>query len=331
MLTRLWYGASPLATLPLWPLAGLYGVAVGGRRLAYRAGLRRARRLKAPVIVVGNLTVGGTGKTPLVIWLCEHLRRHGWRPGVVARGYRGRARHWPQQVRSDSDPVMVGDEAVLVARRTGCPVCVGPDRVAAGEALLAHTDADIVVSDDGLQHLALARDLEILVMDGERGLGNRLLLPAGPLREPASRREGVDLVVATGKPQPGAHLMRLGRPRLVPLGAEEAGSTPLDRLAGREVHALAGIGHPERFFALLESHGLKVMPHPLPDHHHYHARDLDFGDDRPVVMTEKDAVKCRRWGRPGLWAVAVDAEPAPAFVEALDQRLEALRKIEGWV
>ena len=327
MLDKLWYRSSRPATLPLWPLAGLYGLAVGGRRLAYRSGLLRSQRLAAPVIVVGNLTVGGTGKTPLVIWLCEHLRRHGWRPGVVARGYRGRARHWPQQVRPDSDPVMVGDEAVLVARRTGCPVCVGPDRVAAGEALLAHTDANIVVSDDGLQHLALARDLEIVVMDGARGLGNGLLLPAGPLREPSGRLEEADLVVSTGEPRPGAHLMSLEKPRLVPVGVEEAGSTSLDRLAGREVHALAGIGHPERFFAMLESHGLKVIPHPMPDHHHYHARDLTFDDDRPVVMTEKDAVKCRRWGRPGLWAVAVDADPAPAFVEALDHRLEALRKI----
>ncbi len=325
MLARLWYGNSRLS-LPLLPLSLLYGLVVALRRLGYRSGLRRAHRFRAPVVVVGNLTVGGTGKTPLVIWLAGHLKELGFRPGIVSRGYGGRASHWPQQVRPDSDPVVVGDEAVLLARRTGCPMCVAPDRVAAVEALLTHTDCDIVISDDGLQHLAMGRDLEILVVDGDRGLGNGRLLPAGPLREPASRLEQVDLVISNGRWRDEVPVMQVVRPRLVPLSQEDPEEVhALEEAAGHRVHAVAGIGNPQRFFDLLTGHGLEVVPHPFPDHHDYRPGDLDFEPDLPVVMTEKDAVKCRRFARPDHWVVEIDVQPDDVFVHNLDLKLRKLK------
>jgi len=266
--------------------------------------------------------VGGAGKTPLVIWLCAHLRQLGYRPGIVSRGYGGKASHWPQQVRADSDPVMVGDEAVLLARRTGCPMSVAPDRSEAVDALLRYTDCDIVVSDDGLQHLALGRDLEIAVVDGERGLGNGFLLPAGPLREPAGRLRKTDLVITNGPCWQDVPVMQLVRPRLVPLLAEGwAEAQPLDTLMGRRVHAIAGIGNPQRFFDLLRAHGIEVVPHVFPDHHLYRHIDLRFEPELPVLMTEKDAVKCQRFGRPDHWVVQVDAQPEKAFIERLDRLL----------
>ncbi len=321
---RLWYGNRWLA-LPLLPLSLLYGAVVLGRRLAYRTGLRRTARFPVPVIVVGNVTAGGTGKTPLVIWLARHLRARGWRPGIVSRGYGGRARHWPQQVRPDSDPVAVGDEAVLLARRTGCPMCVGPDRVAAVEALLEHTDCNLVLSDDGLQHLAMGRDLEIAVVDGSRGLGNGWLLPAGPLREPAGRLRRVDLVASSGAWRPEVPVLSVSGARVVSLlRGPEAGAHALEEAAGERVHAVAGIGNPDRFFDLLRRHGLEVIPHPFPDHHRFRARDLEFSPRLPVLMTEKDAVKCRRFARPDHWVVEIDVEPDETFVHNLDLLLGEL-------
>ncbi len=303
------------------PFSLLFRAVVAGRRLAYRLGLRPRYRADRPVIVVGNLTVGGSGKTPLVIWLAEWLSELGWRPGIVSRGYGGRARHWPQQVRADSDPTSVGDEAVVLARRTGRPVCVGPDRTAAVAALLAHTDCDIVLSDDGLQHLALERDIEIAVVDGSYGFGNGLMLPAGPLREPRSRLGSVDLVVCSGEPVPGGFRMRLRAPRLVALH-DPRRVRELDELRGRRVRAIAGIGNPERFFEMLRRHGLQVEAVAFPDHHDYRPQDLAWDDDLPLLMTEKDAVKCRRLGpRDDAWVVQVDVQPEAAFVHRLKKLL----------
>lgn len=318
-LDRHWDSWNALVVL-LLPLAALFWLGATLRRQCYRFGPCKVRRFQVPVLVVGNITVGGTGKTPLVIWLARYLRGQGWRPGIVARGYRGRANKWPQQVRPDSDPVMVGDEAVLLAAGSACPVCVGPDRAAAVEQLLAYQGCDIVISDDGLQHYALGRDLEIAVFDGQRRFGNGLPLPAGPLREPISRLQRVDYVVAQGAAGPGEYGMALTDARVGPLRGGEA--EQLVQWAGRRVHAVAGIGQPQRFFDMLAAAGLEVTGHAFPDHHPFKASELDFGDARPVLMTAKDAVKCRRFARDHYHVVTVQARPAPAFVEALAQKLE---------
>jgi len=307
-------------SLLLLPLSLLFALLAGMRRMLYRIGVWRVRRFAVPVLVVGNITVGGTGKTPLVIWMAGHLRRLGWRPGIVSRGYGGGARHWPQQVRADSDPAAVGDEAVMLAAATGCPTCVGPDRPAAVEALLGHTDVNLVISDDGLQHYALARDLEIAVIDGVRRLGNGFLLPAGPLREPASRLRRVDMVVVNGQARPGEFSMKRRQPEIRPLlgGAPAAAGS----FAGRRVHAVAAIGNPQRFFELLGRLGMQVEPHPFPDHHPFRAEDLRFDDGLPILMTEKDAVKCRRLACRNCWVVHVDAQPDAGFVYRLSVALK---------
>jgi tetraacyldisaccharide 4'-kinase len=279
------------------------------RRLLYRVGVLKATRLPVPVIVVGNLTVGGSGKTPLALALVAWLRQAGHSPGLVSRGYGGHAREL-MPVRPDSDPALVGDEPVLLARRSGCPVWIGRRRAQAGQQLLAfHPEVDVILTDDGLQHYALARDMEIVVVDGERGFGNGRLLPAGPLREPLSRLAEVDAVVvnggAGGPPLPvpafsmalaGHGLVNLARPDLV---------VPPSHFRGGRVHALAGIGNPQRFFDHLTALGLEIEPHPFPDHHAFMATDLPPGT---VIMTEKDAVKCAAFGRPDAWFLAVDAE-----------------------
>jgi tetraacyldisaccharide 4'-kinase len=308
LLEQVWYAGHPLGLL-LIPAGWLYAALAWLRRRGYIEGLFHSAAVPVPVIVVGNLTVGGTGKTPLVIWLVDYLRRAGFRPGVVCRGYRGRARHWPQQVRPDSAPDMVGDEPVLLARRCGCPLAVGPDRVAAARALLEHHACDVIVSDDGLQHYALLRDLEIAVVDGRRRYGNGRCLPAGPLREPLGRLASVDIVVANGTPARGEFGMCLVGTRAYRIGRPSE-SRPLADFAGRAVHAVAGIGHPERFFALLRAAGLAPLAHPFPDHHAFRAQDLVFADGLPLVMTEKDAVKCETFAGPDTWVCPVDAQVA---------------------
>ena len=303
----------------LLPLSWLFGLLAGLRRLGYRSGLLGVYRLRVPVIVVGNITVGGSGKTPLAAWLAGWLRRQGWRPGLISRGYGGQATRWPQQVRPDSDPVMVGDEAVLLARHCACPMAVGPDRIETARSLLEASDCDILISDDGLQHYALGRDIEIAVVDGERRLGNGRLLPAGPLREGAGRLARTDLVVANGRPGRHEFGMTLRGDTLVGLDSVRPRAA-LAEWRGRQVHAVAGIGHPQRFFRQLAVAGLDVIEHPFPDHHAFVAADLDFGDGLPVLMTEKDAVKCERLGLKNAWYLPVRAEPD----ENLAHRLKLL-------
>lgn len=309
--------------LSMLPLSLLFRMLVALRRWSYRLGLRSVYRAACPVIVVGNITVGGSGKTPLVIWLARWLREQGYRPGIVSRGYGGRARNWPQQVRPDSDPASVGDEAVVLARRTNCPVCVGPDRGAAAAALLAHTDCNVLVSDDGLQHYGLARDLEIAVINGRTRFGNGLMLPAGPLREPRSRLRQIDLVVTNGDPLPRTFAMRLRKPALVALQDEDT-ERDLEELRGRRVRAIAGIANPERFFDMLRRHGLQVEAVPFPDHHPFTRKELSFDDELPLLMTEKDAVKCRRLiDYPDSWVVRVEAIPDAPFIHRLKGKLDA--------
>ncbi len=330
LMEAIWYRDHPLG-LALAPLSWLYGGFVLLRRAAYRTGLRRMSRCSRPVVVVGNLTVGGTGKTPLVVWLVECLRRQGYRPGIVTRGYRGEAREWPQEVCAGSDPRAVGDEPVLLARRSGCPVMAGPDRYGAARDLVERHGCDVIVSDDGLQHLALHRDIEIAVIDAARRFGNGRLLPAGPMREPLARLASVDLVVENGggdgAPEfPGASIRACYpmRVRALPL-CSLAGDRRLAPAgwSGRTVHAVAGIAHPERFFATLEALGLRVIPHPYPDHHRFAPGEITFGDGLPVIMTEKDAVKCRGFAASGHWYLPIAAELPNPFEQRL---IELLRR-----
>ncbi len=317
-----WYQASSPPLL-LRPFAALYGgIGAARRRRA------RAQAQSVPVIVVGNISVGGTGKTPFVIWLIELLRAQGWRPGVISRGYGGRAPHYPYAVDANSDPAHSGDEPLLIAQRCACPVVVAPQRCAAVELLLKSADVDIIVADDGLQHYALARDLEICIVDGARGLGNGALLPAGPLREPASRLSEVDLVVVNGAGWSAAGLapLRMGLQAVAAQNLLDKASRPLGDFAGQRVHAVAGIGHPPRFFDTLRGVGIQVVEHAFSDHHAYTAGDLQFGDGLPVLMTEKDAVKCRGGAAADWWAVPVAAALSAADTARVQELIKPLRK-----
>jgi tetraacyldisaccharide 4'-kinase len=301
-LERVWYGQAPGGAW-LRPLALLFGGVAAARRAAFRRGWLASGRAGRPVVVIGNLTVGGSGKTPLTAWLATALAARGVRVGIASRGHGGSARG-PLEVTPASEPAVVGDEPLLLARRTGARVVVARDRLAAARALAPAVD--LILADDGLQHYRLARDLEILVVDGVRRYGNGRLLPAGPLREPARRAAGVDIVVANGgTARAGELAMTLVPQAVVPLdgGARSA----LAAWRGRRVHALAGIGDPARFFATLRAAGLDVIEHPLPDHAPIRAADLRFGDGLPVLMTEKDAVKCASFPAAGLAYLEVAA------------------------
>ena len=300
---RIWYAR---AAPPWWlvPLSLIYGAGSGARRFVYVRRWRSASRLSCPVIVVGNLSVGGTGKTPLVCWLVARLLERGYAPGVVTRGYGGSS-GLVRRISSTDDPAVVGDESVLLARRTAAPVAMGRDRPAAAR-LLAAAGCDVIVSDDGLQHYALARDCEVVVIDGDRRFGNGWLLPAGPLREKRSRLRAADAVVVNGGRAllPGAVSMRLEAKSAVALtdGREQ----PLGAWTGHAVHAVAGIGNPERFFNMLRSRGIEVTGHPLADHARLTLRDIDVAGG-PVLMTEKDAVKCAAFADHRHWYVPVTA------------------------
>jgi tetraacyldisaccharide 4'-kinase len=308
-------------------LSKLYGRAIALRMRLLKLRLLRQIRIDRPVVVVGNLIAGGSGKTPLAIVLVERLRAAGWNPGVATRGY-GRdepgAARW---VEAGTDPALGGDEPVLIAHRTRAKVRADADRVAAARALVA-AGCDIVVCDDGLQHYRLQRDVEIEVVDGRRRYGNGLLLPAGPLREPVERGGSCDfrvLNVGAGgiEPEFGEWPMRLVADQALPLLGGRP--VPLQAFAGRRVHAVAGIGDPERFFESLRGFGIAVVPHAFADHHRYVAEDLRFGSDLPVLMTEKDAVKCAAFATDRHFSVPVRAELPEAFWVALLDRLAPLR------
>jgi len=323
-LARCWYHGARAAWLFL-PFSWLYGTVIFLRRQAYRLGLLRRHRLPVPVIVVGNLTVGGSGKTPLVIWLVEVLRQAGWRPGVISRGYGGSQRA-VSPVRGDSHPERVGDEPVLIARRCACPVWVGARRVEAAEALLSfHPEVDVLISDDGLQHLALQRDVEIVVVDGERGYGNQWLLPAGPLREPMRRLRSVTAEVVNG----GSGSSPMGTPprfRMKLVGdrfwklRDPAQSCPASAFLPKTVRAVAGIGNPGRFMAHLRGLGLDVEGTAFPDHHRFQPGDLPPGT---VLMTEKDAVKCAAWAPEDAWALRIDAQLEDGLQSLIMDHLKA--------
>lgn len=314
-LNGLWYG-SRLKVLWLLPCTGLYLLGITLRRFFYRTGLLTVNVLPVPVIIVGNITVGGTGKTPLIIWLARFLKNAGYQPGIVSRGYGGTARQWPQWVTPDSDPHSSGDEALLIARQTGCPTAVGPSRAAAGRMLLQRAGCDVILSDDGLQHYALHRDIEIVVIDAARRLGNGFCLPAGPLREPARRLQQVDLVISNGG-RAGQHAFVMQVHAEYAINLLTAEQRELHHFARQPCHALAGIGNPGRFFHLLREHDIGCRQHIFPDHYHYHSEDICFADQMPVLMTEKDAVKCHDFATDRHWYIPIEAEPQPEFAASL--------------
>jgi tetraacyldisaccharide 4'-kinase len=328
-----------LALVPLLPVSWLFRLVVGLRRGLYRVGVMRSFRLPVPVIVIGNLTVGGSGKTPLVLWLAERLRQAGWRPGIISRGYGGAAQG-VQAVDADCGPSLVGDEPLLLARRSAVPVFIGRDRAAAGQALLAaHPDCNVIVSDDGLQHYRLRRSVEIAVFDA-RGAGNTRLLPAGPLREPLQRLSSATAVVWNGvalapnQTDPTGNALTLPQFSMRLVGrlffalADAQRRCAAEDLRGKRLYAIAGIGDPSRFFAQLDALGLEFEAHPFPDHHVYCTADLGFASDGVLLMTEKDAVKCAPLISREAWVLPVDAQivVAPDGKSLFDIILE---KIDG--
>jgi len=319
---RVWYEGAK-SGLILLPLSGIYWLVLKLRALLYRYGVFRTFKAHAPVIVVGNITAGGTGKTPTVIWLVDELRSRGFTPGIVSRGYGGSKSGTSMRVDGDSDAAVVGDEPVLLARRGRCPVVVDADRVRA-TAMLVDEGVDLIIADDGLQHLRLQRDYEICVIDGERGLGNCRLLPAGPLREPPARLESVDRVLINGK----SEMPEAVNFELVAREASRLNGSlirPLPGFKDTTVHAVAGIGNPKRFFDLLRATGMQVIEHSFPDHAAITSADMEFGDDFDVLMTEKDAVKLGANLSDKYWFVAVnlsmDKLNTTEFIDHIESRL----------
>jgi tetraacyldisaccharide 4'-kinase len=336
---RAWYGGHGWYRI-LLPLAGLYSLLSVMRRFLYRAGLMRTQHAKVPVIVIGNITAGGTGKTPVTVWLANALAERGFSPGIVSRGYGGSKSGTSMRVDARSDPAVVGDEPVLIAMRTGRPVVVDAER-ARGAAMLVQDGADLVIADDGLQHYALARDYEICVVDGALGLGNGKLLPAGPLREPVSRIGEVDQVLINGRLRDRQEAMQTAMQnaiefRLVAQHASRLNGSvtrPIDRFAGTTVHAVAAIGNPGRFFDMLRGHGMQVIEHPYPDHAPLSAGELDFADNFDILMTEKDAVKFPRQVSDRFWYVPVDVQMdtvvAAPWLEQIESRMRNEQSHDG--
>lgn len=313
-----------MSGLLLLPLSGIFRIVLILRSLMYRCGLLKTYRATAPVIVVGNITAGGTGKSPTVIWLVDELKSRGFHPGIVSRGYGGSKAGTSMRVDVDSDAAVVGDEPVMLARRTGCPVVVDSDRVRAA-AMLVEDGVDVIVADDGLQHRRLRRDFEICVIDGTRGLGNGRLLPSGPLRESANRLRTVDQILVNGG-EFGDGL----RFDLVAEDAQRLNGTvtrPLTAFKGTTVHAVAGIGNPQRFFDLLRANSIQVIEHDFPDHASLSPSDVHFGDEFDVVMTEKDAVKLGQKHSDKFWFVpvefAVNREDSATMLGRLELRLQS--------
>ncbi|OZA30660.1 MAG: tetraacyldisaccharide 4'-kinase [Hydrogenophilales bacterium 17-61-9] len=324
-LQHVWARTGVLAVL-LSPLALLFTVVSGLRRLAYRRGWLKAISVGVPVIIVGNITAGGSGKTPLVIWLVNWLRSQGYRPGVVSRGYGGSARGCVE-VRPDSLAAEVGDEPLLIRAKTSAPVVVGRDRVAAARMLIAHHQVDLIVADDGLQHYRLHRDIELAVVDAATGLGNGWPLPAGPLREPKARLRSVDAViqVVRGAAQPADTLPAPAWRADYTAGKAYRLCAPQAQMALRDLPrhdwlAITGIGHPQGFFDMLEARGLRFSPRIFADHHAFKEADLPVGS--AVLMTEKDAVKCRGFAGPDWWAVELDVSPESGFIDWLGARIK---------
>ena len=321
-LLKSWQQANVL-TLALWPLTWLYATVFYIRKKCYQFDLFERFKAPVPVIVVGNLTVGGTGKTPLVIHLVEVLRANGFQPGVISRGYSGNAEQYPLFVNNETPVSESGDEPALIVRRTGVPMTVGSNRRASIELLLSSAKVDVIISDDGLQHLALQRDIEVCLMDETTGSTNTALLPAGPYREPLARLKSVDLIVKHQNhlsAQSGlgdksfSMSLKAGEPLPVRKASNEIGQS-FD--AKSAIHAVAGIGNPQRFFSTCEKIGLDFQEHSYPDHYQFKESDFEFLDGKAILMTEKDAVKCTNFSNEKLWYLPVDAQLSDGFTDSL--------------
>jgi tetraacyldisaccharide 4'-kinase len=323
-LLRAWYDGHPGLAL-LRPLECLYRRITGRKRERFLSGQSPAYKAPVPVIVVGNITVGGTGKTPLILWIIEHCRQRGLRVGVVSRGYGAKPPQLPWRVRADQSAEQSGDEPLLIVQRSGVPLMIDPDRSAAVRALLAAEPLDLILSDDGLQHYRLARDLELVLIDNARGLGNGRCLPAGPLREPRERLQRVDAVLynGAGADRDGGYAFTLQPTALVHVANGQR--QPLSHFPpDQALHAVAGIGNPQRFFNTLEALHWRPLAHAFADHAVFSAQALTFEPALPLVMTEKDAVKCRAFAGLDWWYLAVDAVPSAAFIAWFDQQLSRL-------
>jgi len=307
-LAKYWYRRSlhPV-TLALLPFSLLFGFSAALRRWAYQTGIKKKYRFSVPVIMVGNIAVGGTGKTPFVIWLAQWLQAQGHHPGIVSRGVGGKKQLKPYRVEQHDVAQEVGDEAILLRQRTECPVVVCVDRVAAVRHLLQFSLCDIVISDDGLQHYRLDRDLEVIMVDATRGFGNHWLLPSGPLREPVTRLHSADLVVMNGGTETDEFSMSFKPAQLISMHSTQ-NKISLSQFPHKKVHAVAGIGHPGRFFNELKQMGFEVIPHVFSDHYLYQQNDFHFKDTLPVIMTEKDAVKCRSFADERFWYLSMDTQ-----------------------
>ena len=328
--TKIWYGKSVLSYV-LFPISWVFRAIIWLRCSAYRYGWLKQTVFPVPVIIVGNITVGGTGKTPCVIALVNALRERGWQPGIVSRGYGGALNGAVHEVSETDLPSETGDEALLLKRRCQCPVVVGKKRVAAVRYLLETSTCDVIISDDGLQHYALSRQVEIVMIDGKRGVGNACCLPAGPLREPVSRIRQSDFVVVTGNTaeidlpimpsKSSVYSMALQMKAVYAL-CDETAKMSLSQLQHQTVHAIAGLGHPRRFFDMLHQLGLQVIEHAYPDHHVFEPADFAGFNQALIVMTEKDAVKCQEMALPNAWVVSIDGILAVDLINQLDKILK---------
>jgi tetraacyldisaccharide 4'-kinase len=336
-INKVWYGKSWFF-IPLLPLTVVFALVAALRRLLYRRGILASSKISVPVIVVGNIAVGGAGKTPVTLWLANLFKSKGMNPAIISRGYGGKAASQPVHVTADSDAAEVGDEPVLLARRSGCPVYVDADRVRGAKSAVSN-GADVILSDDGLQHYRMQRDIEIAVVDGSRGFGNGFLLPAGPLREPVSRldkadriliqvaKDGSGLQVDTSKFADKMSCFSLAGELL--RRVSDARTREISDLKGKSVHAVAGIANPDRFFEQLECYGIQVHRHPKPDHARLSEADVSFDDDLDVIVTEKDAVKCKSFAHERLWylpvSVSFENSEDLQWFDALHDKLRSSR------
>lgn len=321
---KIWQKKNFLAYL-LWPFSFLYGCFIFLRRKLYQLHILKTNYFSVPVIVIGNITVGGTGKTPVVIALVGFLKDQGWRPGIISRGYGGNTQDFPCLVHQNSNAREVGDEPLLIARHTACPTIIDPNRSRGVKNLLKRSNCNIVISDDGLQHLSLGRNIEIVVVDGERRFGNDFCLPAGPLREPVARLNSVDFVISKGTAQTNEFKLSLVPDyfyQLIQTKNKQAKEFFLDK----KIHAVAGIGNPDQFFSTLRKLGLKIIEHPFPDHYLFKPRDFYYGDDAIIIMTEKDAVKCVGFVDARLWCLKTKTELDNNFLNAILNRITAIDK-----